>query len=62
MGDLPKFKLVCDACGSMKVRITHSDRAPEATIVECGRCDAPRGTLAALRDLAKSGRGDLFEC
>ena len=62
MGDLPKFKFVCDACGSMTIKAAHLDRAPGTTIVECGRCDAPRGTLAALRDLAKSGRGDLFEC
>jgi hypothetical protein len=61
MGNLPKFKFVCDACGSMTIRVAHPDRAPETTVVECGRCNAPRGTLAALRDLARRGPSDLFE-
>jgi predicted nucleic acid-binding Zn ribbon protein len=60
-GDLPKFKFVCDACGSLTIRVDHADRAPETTIVECGRCNAPRGTLATLRDLARLGPSDLFE-
>jgi predicted Zn finger-like uncharacterized protein len=61
MGDLPKFKFICDACGSMSIKVEHPDLAPEATVVECGRCNAPRGTLAALRDLARRGRNDLLE-
>ena len=61
MGDLPKFKFICDACGSMSITVEHSDRASETTIVKCGRCSSPRGTLAALRYLARSGRSDLFE-
>jgi len=43
MGDLPMFKLVCDACGSMTIKLADADRAPETTIVECGRCKSPRG-------------------
>jgi hypothetical protein len=61
MGDLPKFKFVCDACGSMTIKVAYPDRAPETMIVECGRRNSPRGTLAALRDLARRGRSDLFE-
>jgi hypothetical protein len=61
MLDNPKFKFVCDACGSMTIKVAYPERAPETTIVECGRCSSPRGTLAALRDLARQGRSDLFE-
>jgi len=59
--DVQKFKFVCEACGSLTIKVAHPDRAPDTTIVECGRCDTPRGTLAALRDLARQGRSDLFE-
>jgi hypothetical protein len=59
--DNQKFQFVCDACGSLKVKVAHPEQAPETTIVECGRCNSPRGTLAALRHLAGQGRSDLFE-
>jgi hypothetical protein len=45
----------------MTIKISNPERASETTIVECGRCHSPRGTLAALRDLARQGRGRLFE-
>jgi hypothetical protein len=45
----------------LTIKVANPEGAPEATIVECGRCHSPRGTLAALRDLARRGRGDLFE-
>ena len=61
MGDLSKFKFICGACGSMSIKVERPDRAAETTIVECSRCNAPRGTLAALRDLARRGRNDLLE-
>jgi transcription elongation factor Elf1 len=61
LDDLHKFKFVCEACGSMTIKIASLERATETTIVECGRCDAPRGTLAALRDLARQGRSNVFE-
>jgi hypothetical protein len=56
-----KFKVVCDACGSLTIRVVNPQGAPEATIVECGRCHSPRGTLAALRDLARQGSCNVFE-
>jgi hypothetical protein len=61
MSELPKFKFICDACGSMSIKVEQSDGASETTIVNCGRCSSPRGTLAALRYLARNGRSDLFE-
>jgi hypothetical protein len=60
-GDLPKFKFICDGCGSTSIKVAYPERAPETTVVECGRCNAPRGTLAALRDLARQGRNDFFD-
>lgn len=50
-----KFKAVCDACGSLAIKIAHPETAPEITPVECARCGAPRGTIGALRDLARRG-------
>jgi hypothetical protein len=61
MSELPKFKFICDACGSLSIKVEHSDGASETTIVNCGRCNSPRGTLATLRYLARNGRSDLFE-
>jgi hypothetical protein len=56
-----KFKFVCDACGSLSIKVAKPEQAPETTIVECGRCNSPRGTLGSLRALAAQGRSDLFE-
>jgi len=30
-------------------------QAPETTVIPCGGCGASRGTLATLRELARSG-------
>jgi hypothetical protein len=56
-----KFKTVCDACASLAIKIAHPERAPETTPVECATCGAPRGTLGALRELARSGTSQLYE-
>jgi hypothetical protein len=45
----------------MTIKVESPAQAPGTTIVECGRCHSPRGTLAALRDLARQGRSDVFE-
>jgi hypothetical protein len=56
-----KFKTVCDACGSLGIKIAHAESAPDITPVECARCGALRGTLGALRELARSGISQLYE-
>jgi hypothetical protein len=56
-----EFKTVCDACGSLGIKIAHPESAPEATPIECARCGAPRGTLGSLRELARSGISQLYE-
>jgi Zn finger protein HypA/HybF involved in hydrogenase expression len=55
-----KFQFVCEACGSMTIKIDSPEQAAETTIVECGRCHSPRGTMGSLRDLARQG-SDAFE-
>jgi hypothetical protein len=47
MRDNQTFKLVCDACGSLTIKVANPEGAPEATIVECGRCHSPRGNAGS---------------
>jgi transcription elongation factor Elf1 len=61
MGEILKFKFVCDVCGSLTIKIAHPERAVATTMVECARCDAPRGTMAGLHELASRGRCELYE-
>jgi hypothetical protein len=54
------FKIVCDECGSLSIKIMDPTSLPETALVQCGRCCAIRGTLADLHALARRG-SDLFE-
>jgi hypothetical protein len=56
-----EFKTVCDACGSLGIKIAHPESGPESAVVECARCGGPRGTLGALRELAQKGISKLYE-
>ena len=47
-----EFQMVCSDCGSLAIRIDNPVSASRETIVCCGDCGAPRGTVGALRDLA----------
>jgi len=55
------FQLVCIKCDGVGVIIDGAEQAPPSTIVRCSQCRSPRGTLGDLRNLANSGRSDLFE-
>jgi hypothetical protein len=55
------FQLICAKCDSVGVIIDHGELAPPSTIVRCSQCEANRGTLGELRNLASSGRRDLFD-
>jgi uncharacterized Zn finger protein len=55
-----RFKIVCENCGSLSIKVADPADSPDAAIVQCGRCGAVRGTLADLHVLARSGN-DLFE-
>jgi hypothetical protein len=47
-----EFRLVCDDCGSLTIKIENPEGASREAIVYCGRCGASRGSLGGLRDLA----------
>jgi hypothetical protein len=54
------FKIVCENCGSLSIKVTDPVNAPGNTLVRCGRCTAVRGTLNDLHVLARRGT-ELFE-
>lgn len=54
------FKIVCNDCGSLSIKVVDPVNAKGTTPVECARCGAVRGTLADLRCLAISS-GDVFQ-
>jgi hypothetical protein len=54
------FKMVCDACGSLQIKLADPTKLGAETDVRCGRCDAVRGTLDQLHHLARTSR-DVFE-
>jgi hypothetical protein len=54
------LKIVCEECGSLSIRVVDPGAAPPATLIHCGRCNALRGTLADLHDLARRST-DVFE-
>ncbi len=54
------FRIVCDCCGSLSIRIVDPANSPASALVQCRGCDAVRGTLGDLRDLGRSGT-EVFE-
>jgi hypothetical protein len=61
MNEHSSFKLVCDVCGSLTIKIENPTTAFPSTIVKCGRCDAPRGTIGALRDYSLTKDSNLWK-
>ena len=59
--EMLRFKMVCDECGSLSIKMPDPKNAPCSTIIRCARCDASRGTLDGLHQLARQGHSDLFE-
>jgi hypothetical protein len=59
--ELHRFKFVCADCGGLAIKIARPECAPVTTEVECARCGSPRGTLAALQELARRGNSELYE-
>jgi hypothetical protein len=45
-----KFKLVCEACGSLTVALPVDANPDPQSILKCGRCGFDRGSLQSLRD------------
>jgi len=56
-----QFKQVCESCNSFGVRLDYGEGAPSSMQIRCSGCGAPRGTLGALRDLARTGSRESFE-
>jgi hypothetical protein len=54
------FKVVCDQCGSLSIKLTNPANEASTTAIQCGRCSAARGTLADLQDLARRDK-DIFD-
>ena len=59
-GQPSRLKIVCEGCGSLSIKAMDYAAAPDATLIHCGRCNAVRGTLADLHDLARRS-ADVFE-
>jgi hypothetical protein len=54
------FMIVCDQCGGLSIKMADPTTSPTTALVQCRRCDAVRGTLGDLHDLARRG-SDVFE-
>lgn len=48
--DRQTFKPFCDQCGSLTVALPIEAQPDPCSILKCGRCGSPRGTLQALRN------------
>jgi len=55
-----RFKVVCDDCGGLSIKVEHPAHSPATVLVRCGRCNAIRGTLAELHEMARRST-DSFE-
>jgi hypothetical protein len=44
------FKPICEQCGSLTVALPLEAQPDPCSILKCGRCGSPRGTLQSLRD------------
>jgi hypothetical protein len=54
------LKIVCEQCGSLSIKAVDPAAVPDATPIHCGHCNAVRGTLADLQELARRST-DVFE-
>ena len=52
--------IVCDQCGGLSIKMADPTTSPASALVQCRRCDAVRGTLGDLHDLARRST-DVFE-
>lgn len=54
-----KLKVVCEACGDLSIKAIDLKNAPDSTEIHCRRCNAFRGTVADLRELARRSTGEF---
>jgi hypothetical protein len=48
--DSQTYKPICEQCGSLTVALPFEAEPDPCSILKCGRCGSPRGTLQSLRD------------
>ena len=48
--DPTDYKMICEQCGSMTITLPLELIPSPQSVLTCGRCGAPRGTLQSLRD------------
>lgn len=53
------LKVVCEACGSFSIRAIDPANASDGEAIHCRRCNAIRGTIADLRDMARRATGEF---
>jgi hypothetical protein len=56
----PGLKVVCEECGNLSIKAIEPASAPDLAKIHCRRCNAVRGTLADLHELARRS-ADVFE-
>jgi hypothetical protein len=56
----PGLKIVCETCGNLSIKAIDPATAPDLAKIHCRRCNAVRGTLADLQELARRS-ADVFE-
>jgi len=56
----PWLKVVCEECGNLSIRAIDPAATTDHAKVYCGRCNAVRGTVADLREMARRST-DVFE-
>jgi hypothetical protein len=58
-GERVGFRVVCDQCGGLSIKIADPVKSPATAPVQCARCDAVRGTLGDLHELARRSTDDF---
>ena len=53
------LKMVCDVCGDLSIKAIDPVDAKDGASVYCRRCNAVRGTVAGLRELARRATGEF---
>jgi hypothetical protein len=56
---VPGLKVVCEACGSLSIKAIDPVNADDSVAIYCRRCNAHRGTMADLRELARGATGEF---
>jgi hypothetical protein len=58
-GERTGFRVVCVDCGGLSIKIANPAKSPVTANVKFARCDAVRGTLGDLHELARRSTDDF---